>query len=147
MKPSPIFAITTLCLLTLGALLLSGVQRAEACQFHWHHYGDGDIKNIIGNEIGAHIPDAFCKYSSKYEIVLETSAVVTRGVRAATGTGWGVATMRPIGSKIQQNDRYVHTMTDPDCTTVGCTNALAKDAALLSLDDMMSNLENYEFTK
>ncbi|MFL9913717.1 hypothetical protein [Paraburkholderia sp. RL17-337-BIB-A] len=107
----------------------------------------GQRKNIIDTEIGDHVPDGFCKYSNKYEIVLETNAAVSRGAGSTIGVGWAVATMRPIGSKIQQRDRYMHTVTDSNCTTLGCTNALANKAALEALDDMMSDFKNYEFTK
>jgi hypothetical protein len=121
-------------------------QNAMACSFSWQHYGDDVVNQGINQVIGQHVIDRFCKYSKKYEIVLETQGQVLSSGQPMC-VGWAVATLRPIGTQTQQKDRYSQTVTDTGCRTVGRANDLAVMAATLALDDLMSQVDSYHFAK
>jgi hypothetical protein len=125
---------------------LAFAQNAMACSFDWMHYGDDSVKSEITQQIGDHVSDAYCKYSKKYQLVLETNGTVMQGNQPMC-VGWAVASLRLRGTKTQQLDRYFHTVTDTSCRTIGGANALATEAALHSVDDLMSNIDNYHVTK
>jgi hypothetical protein len=122
----------------LLALLAFSI-KANACEFSWFHYGASDVQGLIDNNIGSHIPDKFCKYAAKYEIVVQSSSAS----HGAQCIGYAFTSLRRKGTKIQQNTTSTDVEYNPNCNARDGQQRLEAAAALNAVDIFMNSLDGY----
>jgi hypothetical protein len=134
MKRFAIFSILT-------AVALSCAGTAQACTFHWEHYGEDDVMALIRNEVGSHVTDEYCKrFNAKYELVITTNYYTNSSYIA----GHATVGMRPRKSDIQPVSTYSQLLTDTAKSTIGDARKIVTEAAMLAVDDLMSSLQTYK---
>lgn len=121
--------------------VLSGAAVA-GCEFSWANYGDNQIRDIVSQQIGGHVPDKFCPYAAKYQIVLQFNAYTLRD----SCVGHAIASLRRKGSKVLPEQSYSNVFSDTSCRTSAQAQALAASASYAAIDALMANLENYGFS-
>lgn len=132
----------TLAVLAL-CMLFQGTANA-GCRFSWYSYGDTTLRDLVDQQIGGHIPDAYCEmYADKYQIVVQFNAYTLSNMAA----GHAIVGIRKKGSKVLPVENYSILSTDTKGRTAGAANNLAVDATLSALDNLMSELRSYKVTE
>jgi hypothetical protein len=126
--------------LILAGLLLSSLagNASAGCRFSWKSYGDNSTKELIGQNIGRHIPDEFCPLAASHKIIIQYHYYTLRDMCA----GHAIVSLRKIRSDIQQANNYSSVITDTNCRSTDGARNLAAKAALGALDDLMKNLSD-----
>jgi hypothetical protein len=125
----------------LMAMVLSAAGAAQACTFHWEHYGENDVMTLIGNQVGSHVTDEYCRrFNAKYELVITTNYYTNSSYIA----GHATVGIRPRKSSVQPVNTYSQLITDTAKTTTGDAKKLVAEAAILAIDDLMSSLQTYK---
>lgn len=108
------------------------------CSFNWRTYGDNQVKDLISNKIGHHIPDKFCPYAKNYNIVLTIDAF-TLGKGCA---GYAAASLVKKNSSKMPISRLSSITHDVNCSGSQDAHLLTVESALSAVDRLMSDLDN-----
>lgn len=122
----------------LGALMATSAM-AEGCMFNWSHYGDNQVRDLLEQQIGDHVPNKYCPYTEKHSIVIQTNAYTMRSMCV----GHATAFIRPRNSNILHARTFSSVVANTDCTSFQGAVQLAVEASLSAVDSVMAHLDDY----
>lgn len=130
-------------LVGIAGMVFATAAAAEGCTFGWTHYGDNQIRDLVSQRIGAHVPNKFCPYADKNSIVVQFNAYTLRDMCV----GHATAFIRPKDSEILQARSFSAVVTNTNCRSSSDARELAAEATVDAVDAVMANLGDYDMAK